>query len=476
MKLNYWKTILVGLAFLTISLFWGFYEAVIPKILYDSFGLSNFWSGVVMTFDNVLALFLLPLFGLWSDKLKSRYGRRTPFIVIGIVLASIFMIGIAMADFYQQVSVIGAGIGPIVAVVTNGAIVGYRFDGSLEVFLTKETATYARIDLIWQSVTSSNPLYLIGFIVVLFIVLMSMSFYRTPAVSLMPDVTPKPLRSEANAIINLMGAVGGIIAIAIISLLTREFDHYIMSFLAVALILVVILVLFLFTVREVTWVKENHEQSVALGYETKEEQQAALSGEEKPMAKDVQRSFILILLSVFLWFFGFNAVSSKLSVYASTVLEVANYSVPILVGNLAALIGFVPLGLISKFFGRKNTILGGIAALAAAMLFASFLNATTSFLVYPMMAVAGLGWAAINVNSYPMVVEMSSGANVGKYTGYYYTASMAAQIFTPILSGALMDLLPWRLQVLFPYAFVFTALAFLTMAFVRHGDSQPVKK
>ena len=476
MKLDYRKTLLVGLAFLSIQMFWGFYEAVIAKMLIDSFGLSNLWSGVIMTFDNLLALFLLPLFGIWSDQTKSKFGKRTPFITIGIIIASVLIIGVAVADFYQQLAVSEMGIGAILPIEINGIITGYQFDfaGDAQVYLTKELATYARMDLVWTLVTAKYPWFLIGFIFILLLVLLSMSLYRTPAVSLMPDVTPKTLRSEANALINLMGAVGGILAIGLINFLAIEFQPYVFAFGVLSFTMLIVLALFLLFVKEVRWVKENEQLSITLGLET----QASI--DEAKVSKiqlkpAVMRSFIFILLSVFLWFFGFNAVTSKFSVYASSVLELENYALPLLVANLSALIGFVPLAYLSNIFGRKKTILGGILFLALGMFGAIFLGPQSSWLIYPVMVTAGLGFAAINVNSYPMVVDLASGNDIGKFTGYYYTASMAAQILTPIVSGALMDFLPFRLQILFPYAFIFTVLSFVTMLFVNHGDN-PLKE
>jgi maltose/moltooligosaccharide transporter len=472
LKLDYRKTLLVGLAFLSIQMFWGFYEAVIAKMLIDSFGLSNLWSGVVMTLDNLLALFLLPLFGIWSDQTRSKFGKRTPFITVGIVVVSFLIIGVAVADFYQQMAITDIGIGPILPIEVNNLITSYQFDfqGVPQVYLTKELATYARMEIVWSLVTEAHPWFLISFIVILLFALLAMSLYRTPAVSLMPDVTPKTLRSEANALINLMGAVGGIVAIVLIQYLAIEFQPYVFAFGVLSLMMLIVLALYLLFVKEVKWVKDNEQLSIKLGLETNASIEQAKQGSQ-PLKPEVMRSFIFILASVFLWFFGFNAVTSKFSVYASSVLELENFALPLLVANLSALIGFVPLAYASNVYGRKNTILAGILLLAVGMFGAIFLGPQSAWLVYPVMVSAGIGFAAINVNSYPMVVDLASGNNIGKFTGYYYTASMAAQILTPIVSGALMDILPLRLQVLFPYAFVFTVLSFVTMLFVKHGDN-----
>jgi MFS family permease len=296
-----------------------------------------------------------------------------------------------------------------------------------------------------------------------------MAFYRTPAVSLMPDVTPKPFRSLANAIVNLMGVLGYIIATLIISSLTQEFNSYIPSFVTLAFVMGGILLLFRFIVKEVAWVKEMHAFSLEHGLETAEEINNIKDSKSEPMPSQYRLSFFLIMASVFLWFFSFNAVTTKFTDYASNVLELTNYVLPVTVANIAALVGFLPLAKLADVIGRRKTVLLGILMLSSGTLVGSFLTVSSAWIVYLIMPVAGLGFAAINVNSYPMIVEMSSGSNIGKYTGYYYTASMAAQIFTPLASGALMTWL--GLRVLFPYATVFALLSFVTMFFVKHGDA-----
>jgi MFS family permease len=190
------------------------------------------------------------------------------------------------------------------------------------------------------------------------------------------------------------------------------------------------------------------------------------------MPKDVKKSFLLILASVILWFMAYNAATSKFSDYATNVVDFSSWALALMIANVAAIISFYPVGIISTKLGRRKTILGGIVILLVAFILGYFVTKETNFLMFVTMALAGIGWATINVNSYPMVVEMSHGSNIGVYTGYYYTASMAAQIATPIFSGILMDLIDRR--VLFIYCAVFAALAFVTMLFVRHGDSKQI--
>jgi len=491
MKLNYQRTILIGLAFLSIQMFWGFYEAIISKMLVDSFGLNPFWSNFVMTFDNLLGLFLLPFFGTLSDRSTSKRGKRTPFITIGIMIAAIFIVGVAVVDFYQQSAVVDAGIleivqtgnqywfasaqelkDQIILVATNNQR-AYTVVGDVVYFSTKLDASFVRYTLVFEQVTLISPLYLILYILTLFIALISMSFYRTPAVSLMPDITPKPFRSVGNAIINLMGVIGYIVATLIISAATQEFTPYIRAFVMLSLTLVAILILFRFFVKEVAWVKDMHRISIEKGYETASEEQDRKDNVITPLKKEYRLSFWLIMISVFLWFFSFNAVTTKFTDYASNVLELTNYVLPVTVANVAALIGFLPLAALANKIGRRKTVLLGILMLSFGTLVGSFLTVSTAWIVYLIMPIAGLGFAAINVNSYPMIVEMSSGGNIGKYTGYYYTASMAAQIFTPLLSGALMTV--FGLGLLFPYATFFALASFGTMYFVRHGEASKLK-
>jgi MFS family permease len=491
MKLNYQRTILIGLAFLSIQMFWGFYEAIISKMLVDSFGLNPFWSNFVMTFDNLLGLFLLPFFGTLSDRSTSKLGKRTPFITIGIIIAAFFIVGVAVVDFYQQSAVVDAGIleivqtgnqywfataqelkDQIILIASNNQRV-YTVVGDVVYFSTKLDASFVRYTMVFEQVTSISPLYLILYILTLFIALISMSFYRTPAVSLMPDITPKPFRSVGNAIINLMGVIGYIVATLIINAATQEFTPYIRAFVMLSLTLVAILVLFRFFVKEVAWVKDMHRISIEKGYETESEEQDRKNNVVTPLKKEYRLSFWLIMISVFLWFFSFNAVTTKFTDYASNVLELTNYVLPVTVANVAALIGFLPLAALANKIGRRKTVLLGILMLSSGTLVGSFLTVNTAWIVYLIMPIAGLGFAAINVNSYPMIVEMSSGGNIGKYTGYYYTASMAAQIFTPLLSGALMTV--FGLGLLFPYATFFALASFGTMYFVRHGEADKLK-
>ena len=329
----------------------------------------------------------------------------------------------------------------------------------------------------WKQ-TTSNPVPLVLFGLLLLLTLIAMATFRSPAVALMPDVTVKPLRSQGNAIINLMGTAGGMLVLVLgIVFKTGKTFNQLMSYTgfigAVCALMIVGLLAFIWKVREPKWVDEMRQDTVKYGFETAEEEKAD-EGNRK-LTKSEFVSLILILASVALWYIGYNAVTSKYSLYATNVLH-KDYNTTLLIAQAAAIISYVPVGFLAQKIGRKKSILIGVGLLAAAFFGATFMNANSSVILLDVLfALAGIGWATINVNSFPMVVELASGGNVGKFTGYYYTASMAAQIVTPILSGAVMDLFG-SMRPLFYYATIFVAIAFITMLFVKHGDSKPAPK
>ena len=291
----------------------------------------------------------------------------------------------------------------------------------------------------------------------------------------MPDVTIKPLRSQGNAIINLMGTFGAMLVLVLgmvfgtgkVENQVKEFTWYIV---AVCAIMAFGLAMFIAFVREPKWAKEMEEETGRLGIEEKADEEAQVEGGQGVANRRQFLSLILILASVALWYTGYNAASTKYSLYATNVLH-KDYNTTLLIAQAAAVIAYIPAGALSQKIGRKKSILLGIAFLTVAFFVCSFFDAQTPlFAINLAFACGGIGWATINVNSFPMVVELAKGGNVGKYTGYYYTASMAAQIITPILSGAVMDLFG-SMRPLFYYSVIFIALSFVTMLFVKHGDA-----
>ena len=448
MKLNYKKTICVGFAFFLISMFWQAYDTLVPKILTDKFGMAQTWSGAIMAMDNLIALFLLPIFGAVSDKTKTRFGRRTPYIVVGTVISSVAFFALSFIDNWQR-----ANLGDL------------AYD------------TPDRLTKAWEA-TVASPVTLVFFIVMLLVVLLAMAIFRSPAVALMPDVTVKPLRSKANAIINLMGTAGGIIVLALgIVFGTGKPENALMSYTVffgvVGGLMLLALVAFLFTVNEPKLVREMEEESARLGLDNEDEPVADANVGAK-LDRPHLVSLLLILASVALWYMGYNAVTTKYSVYAGNVLGL-DYNTTLIIAQGAAIVAYIPAGIVATKLGRRKTILGGVIMLFAAFFFAAFLRAgSPALLVNLLFILAGIAWATINVNSFPMVVELSKSADVGRYTGFYYTASMSAQIVTPILSGVFLDHI--GMTTLFPYAAIFVALAFVTMFFVRHGDAKPTEK
>ena len=511
MKLNYKRTILVGFAFFLISLFWQAYDATIALTLTNKFGMDQFWSGVVMALDNILALFLLPLFGTLSDKHKGKRGRRTPFIRLGTIVAACALVVLSFVDNAQLKQI------QVVSQVDDPAALEIVYDTQSEKQLQTPDGTkftladkFSKEDFVAirstddikdvtnkdedatpytsyvvparqafaADQTAANPLPLILFIGVLLILLVSMGIFRSPAVALMPDVTVKPLRSKANAIINLMGNAGGIIVLVLgmgfafgISSAKNAMMSYTPYYITIAAIMIGALVIFLTTVKEPQWAAQMQSDSIRYGIEEEVSQE---TGEKRKLSRGERFSLICILASVALWYFGYNAVTSKYSVYAPNVL-LMDYSNTMLIAQACAIVAYLPAGMVASKIGRKKTILAGVVMLAAAFTVAAFMRpGSPAWLMYMMFALAGVAWATINVNSFPMVVELSTGADVGKYTGFYYTASMAAQTLTPMLSGFLMKKM--GMTVLFPYASVFVALAFVTMLLVRHGDAKVLPK
>ncbi len=506
MKLNYKRTVLVGFAFFLISAFWQAYDATIALTLTNKFGMNQFWSGVVMALDNILALFLLPLFGTLSDKHKGKSGRRTPFIRLGTTVAAVALVALSFVDNMQlqqirQVSTVDDPAALAVIYDTQYDTKLQTPDGTgfvlSDLFAKEEFVSIRSTDDIKDvtntdedktpytsyvvparqayaaQLTKENPTPLFLFIGVLLVLLVAMGIFRSPAVALMPDVTVKPLRSKANAIINLMGNAGGIIVLVLgmgfafnISGAANAMMNYTPYYITIAAVMLIALGIFLFAVKEPQWVAQMQSDTIRYGLEEAPEEQ----GEKRKLTSKEKFSLICILLSVALWYFGYNAVTSKYSVYAPNVL-LKDYSTTMLIAQAFAIVAYVPAGMIASKVGRKKTILAGVVMLCAAFTAASLMRAgSPTWLMYVMFAMAGIAWATINVNSFPMVVEMCSGGDVGKYTGFYYTASMAAQTLTPMLSGWMME--QRGMTVLFPYAAIFVALAFVTMCLVRHGDSK----
>lgn len=433
MKLNNKRTVIVGLAFLSICAFWQMYDNVIPLILTNTFHLNETFSGVIMAADNVLALFLLPYFGNLSDRTNTKLGKRMPFIVMGTMTAALFLNILPLLD-----------------------------------------NSYA---------AEPKTVTMVMFVICLGLLLVAMGTYRSPAVALMPDVTPKPLRSKANAIINLMGAVGGILYLGVAAVMYPNSKvlglahvNYQPLFLVVGGIMIAAVVILRFAVNEPKLAAENK----ALEAKHPEWNLAEDDGSgNEVLPAPVKKSLGFLLASIALWFIGYNAVTTWFTTYVAQVMGqgLGGASTCLLIATGGAIVSYIPIGELASRIGRKKTIMGGIVLLAACFMLGYFLT-TTSSTITPVMfaafALVGFAWAAINVNSLPMVVEMCKGSDIGKFTGLYYSASMAAQVVTPILAGTLMRTISYK--TLFPYAAFFVAMSFVTMLFVKHGDQKPEAK
>ena len=597
LRLNYPQTFRVGLAFATIIVFWCAYDFVVPLLLERAFGLSNSMRGLIMGLDNLLSLFMLPLFGRISDKSKGKivqkYGKRTPFIVFGVLLAVSLMIFVPLSaqkqlkssteirngyeaqlsdeafmearlsEFYGNSKYCDANYLKINN-VTEEQFKAIRYDNKLEVktgFLGTGDKTYlydgkevALEDVFngktikeisqgntnykkyvktgmntWiseqveHSVTNSKEgiTSLAVYMVILFFVLLAMATFRSPAVALMPDVTPKPLRSQGNAIINLMGGVGG--ALAFLTYTTVLFNGSIYDFViifgVIACLMLILLTLFLCLVKEKKMVEEckqickdygideeekaneienmndntevseskeksnNHLKSKA---ELKFEKKYAHLSEadrKKKLERAKKTSFLLILASIFMWFMGYNAVQSNMSIYCVKALNLSPGVASIISGVSMAVsaIAFIPVGMLAVKIGRRKSIMVGftLAIISFLLIYTPLIamaevDVAKAAVFACFYLIAGFGLIITNVNTFPMVTELSSPETVGRYTGYYYTATMSAQAITPFIAGAIMD--NFNKNALFLYAAICIVVAISIMAFVKFGDSVQIPR
>lgn len=634
LKLDYPQTFKVGFAFAIIMLFWTAYDFVVPLLLEHAYGLPSWARGLIMGLDNLLSLFMLPLFGKLSDnakgKLVKKWGRRTPFIVIGTVCAVVLMVFVPVATLKQQAKAqdltasIEAKLNddtfmqPLLedwydnAVagkegsanycdltylnnnkVTRDQFVSLRFDSKMESkkailnMLGATTYYYDDVEVTdlnataptgktYQQIIDSNAAYkkyvaaginnyisnevhenltktdagiksLVVYMVILLLVLIAMATFRSPAVALMPDVTPKPLRSQANAIINLCGGIGGAIAFLIytIVLFGQRLENYVIIFGSVAAGMLLLLAGFLALVNERKMVakcqeickeyeiddfadgenpeaekfaeeliaegdaeynldsKPDGEAQQLIDGTQKEEiapetlefaQQVVENTKKKPVSpkewwgakndleKGRLKSFALILASIFMWFMGYNAVSSNLSIYTTKSLNLSAGVASIISGVSMGIsaIAFIPVGYMAAKIGRRKSIMIGFGMAVVSFVLICFSVRPSDKAAVPAVLfalfylIAGFGLIIANVNTFPMVTELSTAETVGQYTGYYYVATMSAQAITPAIGGAIMD--AGGNQYLFLYSAVCIVIAIVLMLFVKHGDSKQITK
>lgn len=414
-SLDWRRTLLVTLPFAGALAFWQSYDGIIPLILRDTFHVGDTLAGTIMALDNVCALFLLPLFGSISDRCHSRLGRRTPFIIIGSLLAALLIPLLAVADRLVNLPM---------------------------------------------------------FFCVLCLLLIVLSSYRSPCVALMPDVTPRPIRAKADAFNSLMAAAAGIVVLVSISLTVPDVEHpsYLPVFLIVSGLIVLCTAVFALFFREKKAVDEMHRESIAMRIPVEEIDASEEGGKEKESDPIVRKSLVAILLCVFFYFMASNAVTSAFSKYASQVWgagggSFANFQ---LVATLVTLISYMPMAALSCRIGRKITTYIGIGLMCLGGL-CIFLTQGYSPMVYVWVSISGIGMGTVATTIYPMIMEVASERTTGRYTGYYYTASMSAQIITPILSGAVMEFIGYRY--LYLYAIACAILAALPLFFVQKGNT-----
>ena len=520
MKLDFKRTLFVGFAFMGIMCFWEVYDYIMPLILQRVFGMSYTEYGVIMALDNMLAIFLLPLFGHLSDKRNSRIGRRTTFILWGTILAVAFMICMAVVEHVEYGLVTKIDVDDPNAVYDYMLQYGSNWTGeekaSIDAFIAgwnnadiqtwfnglkaetleltdAQTALYNKDfltpfyetqRLYAAQVRGENVGLLVAFIIMLLAVLVAMASYRSPAIALMPDVTPKPLRSQANALITFMGGAGGLVSIIIYTVYNtlapeRYSASHIWLFVTLGIIMLLMLIAFMSVVRENKFVQMRNEEEKRWNVVDEEEVHC-----NEPLGKEKRLSFFLILATVFMWFMGWNAIKSHLTTYATTILKFEDSFVSVIniLNGAGGAIALLPVALLAAKFGRKKTILMGVVIAVCAFIPCIFLNDgmnkiglmvgfTICFLV------AGFGLVIINVNTLPMVTELAKGSNVGQYTGYYYVASMTAQAITPIIGGVILDhTSDDQKGLLFVYGIACIAVAFVTMFFTKYGDNRPERK
>jgi MFS family permease len=412
MKFNYGKIFLLGFGFFGVSVIWTVYNAFVPLFLANKFGLSPFFIGFFMTLDNIAAIFIQPPVGAWSDRLRTPIGRRMPFILIG-----------------APVGALAFGLIPVAAILP-----------------------------LFVACTST--------------LLLSMAFWRTPVVALMPDITPSPFRSQANGIINLMGGVGTIIASLVGSTL-YEINIAFPFWMGSGLVILAALLVFLF-------IKEPQEYEEG-------EKEPSMFASLRELLDDEDKSGMRILSAIFFWFLAYTGIEAFLTLYATKYVGLSDGDAGRLTGHLGLffVLFALPAGLIGSRVGRRITISAGIV-LMAALIFGLFILSpaalaaqvarlpllgnvhTISLLLMP----AGIAWALININSLPMVVDLTTAARIGTFTGLYYLFSTFSAIIGPNLNGLIVSLSGGRYSTIMVTSPLFLLVALILMLGVKRGEAQ----
>lgn len=402
MKLDYKKTLWLGFGFFGISLIWSIYNSYMPIFLRE-YSLPLWLVGLVMTFDNIAGVTIQPWVGFISDRTRTRFGRRIPFMMVGAPFAAVF---------------------------------------------------FALIPILHLNLRSM-PLF-IGAVVLMNI---AMAIFRTPTIALMPDITPSPLRSKANGIINLMGGLGTVAAFAggaVLYNMNKGLPFYVGAVLLLVATTIVVRV-----IREPQQYEEEESQ-----------QHTGVLRTIRDIVTSQEKSGLFILLAIFTWFIGYNSIETFWTTYGKEFLDISESraSMMLTATALSFLIFAVPAGYIATRFGRRRTILAGLGIMIVLVLGGYFTTNMVYLIV--MLVIAGIGWSLININSFPMVSDIAPPGKLGAYTGLYYFFSMAAAIVAPPAVGFLMD--KFGLRTLFLFSPFFLSLAAVCMSQVKRGEAQEV--
>lgn len=449
LKLNYKRTFIIGFAFFGILLLWQVYDSWCPTFLTELFKEAlgaatieevQYLVGIMMALDNLAALIMLPIFGALSDKTHTKIGKRMPYILVGTFCCAVAF--------------------PFVPVFFHFHNLG-------------------------------------GTIAMMAIVVFFAMMYRNPAVSLMPDITPKPLRSKANGIINIMGYIGGAFAtvVGIVFVLSSYLGVDSSNWLngtaniwlieapfLVASVLMIISALVLFFLINENKVEEEVKPEMELGEKLAQVENSVAHDDEKPMSKANKIMLFLILGAEFLWFMADNGIGTFMGNYTLYYLhcQTSSNMINTIVGGVGSVVGFLIGGILAGKIGRKWTIMSGLGLTTVALLVWLILSLSipvtipeegyNSFPIYLyfIWAIKGFGMSLVHVNSYPMVVELCSSKKVGRFTGFYYASSMAAQTITPVALGSLLLLESFSFQLLPVYALVLVAVAAIIFMFVKN--------
>ena len=435
MKLDWKKTFFIGFGFLGISAVWQIYNAFVPIFLQTGhpgfassrevfgFGLNATTTGAIMGIDNLLAILILPLIGVWSDRIRTPIGRRYPFILTAAPLAALAFIAIPLA------------VG-LIKPENNGTLSG-----------------------------NTGPFSL--FMIAISVVLLAMAILRTPVVSLMPDLIPSPLRSKANGVVNFMGGIGFVVGSFGLALLFDIKPLY--PFLGGALILLLAVFMLFITTKEPAVEDLPHPED----HQKSEEEQAAgaLKG-VSVIPEKYRKSLFALLGAIFLLFVAYEGIGTFFTSYAINELGVSEGFAPTLFGlaGVTFILFAIPAGFIGEKYGRRRTIIAGILLFGTVMLLGFF--ATNSTQIGIILAVSGIGWALINVNTLPMVIDTTDdGRLLGTYTGLYYLASQVGAAFAPLMMGAVIDIFGSNFRTIFLTGPAFFVLGLIAMTWVTRGEA-----